>query len=477
MLAKIGEGIRRNSLFASGDRLLVAVSGGLDSCALLDALIRLRAEWGYELGVAHVDHRLRGEASQADARFVEALARRHRLPFHLGEVDVRALAEAQKLSIQAAAREARYAFLRETAERGGYGKIVTAHHADDQAETVMMRILRGTSTRGLGGIAVKRSQQGVEYVRPLLKIWREEIETYAGAHQIDHREDASNSTVKYLRNKIRLRLFPELMREYNGGVKAALLQLSDLAREDEQFLERLAAERFAECVTTRGSRSVQVNCEHFVGSALPLQRRVITLILYYLCGHTIQWEQVHIENIRALLTGSSPSARLYLPGGVQLRREYAIASVSVIEPSSAVEASIPPARFVFDKELLEGTLNLQVEPSGFDLRVQVEVTRGVPPRPTDAWEAQFDADQLSGSCIYIRTWEKGDRIQPLGLQGSKLISDVFVDAKVPKMKRSAWPLLCIDDKVEWVIGVRRGQQAQVTNKTQKTLILRAERLS
>ncbi|TCP57679.1 tRNA(Ile)-lysidine synthase [Tumebacillus sp. BK434] len=477
MLENVNETIRRHRLLETGDRVLVAVSGGVDSCVLLDVLLKLRAAWDLQLAVVHVDHGLRGEASAGDARFVKQLAERHGLPVFVQRLDVEAYAKQHKLSIQTAARKVRYGFFEQVAKQTASARLLTAHHADDQAETVLMRILRGTSTRGLAGIPVKREENGLTYVRPLLDIWREEIESYAAAQGILYREDASNASLKYIRNKIRLQLFPELTRGYNEQVKAALLQLSQLAREDESYLEELAQARFSEAVLPAGAGRLKVNCEHFVESPLPLQRRVITLILYYLCGHTIQWEQVHIESIRSLLVSSSPSGRLTLPGGVSAWREYNDAYVSVDKPILAGEAPAPVQQFVLGKEFIAGALKFTVEPPGFAIRLEAEVTPGVPPRPTDAWEAQFDADELSGSCIYIRTWEQGDGFRPFGMQGTKLISDVFVDAKVPKHKRMAWPLFCIDSEIAWVVGIRRGQQAMVTDKTQRTLVLRAVRLS
>jgi tRNA(Ile)-lysidine synthase len=466
VIANIRHTILEHKLFEKGDRVLVAVSGGVDSLVLLDCLLQLRAEFGIELAVAHVEHGLRGEESLEDAHFVEEVARRKALPFFMKRFDVAALAAEQGVSTQVAAREVRYRYLMEAAQAFSAQKIATAHHADDQAETVMMRVLRGTTLRGLGGIPVQRVEEGVTIVRPLLDVWRTEIASYAQNNGILYREDSSNALTKYLRNKIRIRLFPLLEQEYNAGVKSSLVTIADWAREDERLLAGLAEELFAEVATLETAGKMRVDAKRLVGKPVPLQRRVITLILYYLCGHTRQWEHVHIELVRSLLTSDSPSAEVSLPDGISAWREYDLLFLG--DAFSRQLDNVSTSTISFDWQV-PGSLELV----GNGIRLDWEIVEHHPARPKDAWEAHFDADELSSSCIYIRTWARGDLIRPFGFHGTKLISDVLGEAKVPKQARARWPLLCIDDSIAWVVGIRRGQHAVVTEQTRNTLCLRA----
>ncbi|MGB8955451.1 MAG: tRNA lysidine(34) synthetase TilS [Tumebacillaceae bacterium] len=461
MLGKLRDTIEKYDLFRPCDTVLVAVSGGIDSVALLHAL----KELGIGVAAAHVDHGLRGEESRGDALFVRELADKWQIPFYSKEFDVHAYAEAHKLSTQVAARELRYGYLTEVAQAICAQKIATAHHADDQAETVLMRIVRGTSIRGVTGIPLRREERGIEVVRPLLEVWRSEIEEYANERDIPHREDSSNASIKYLRNKIRLQLLPILQSEYNAGVKAALLQIAEHAREDEEVLGRLAEDAFSTHVQRENPHRMRMDRNRLAMMPLSLQRRLITLILYYLRGNNVQWEQVHINSIRSLAASPSPSGEVRLPDGLLAWCEYD--DLLIGDDSRPDEA---PQPFVLAHP---GTYALDA----YGIRLEMELVEGIPRRPKDSWEAHFDADELSGSCIYIRIWARGDSLRPHGFSGTKLISDVLGEAKIPKHRRRTWPLLCIDDAIAWVVGVRRGEQAPVTQATQRTLVLRASQLT
>lgn len=467
---RVRETIREQHLFAKGETTVVAVSGGLDSVVLLDVLLTLREQDGVpgEIVVAHFDHGLRGEESERDALFIETLCAQKRIPFCTDRKNVSLHAEEHRLSTQVAARELRYEFLSGVAQRVQARTIATAHHADDQAETVLMRILRGTSTKGLGGIPYARTEQGCQIVRPLLDVWRDEIETYARQRQLLHREDSSNASTKYLRNKIRIRLLPELARDYNPGVKTALTQLANIAREEDAYLNDLAQREFDRVAQPEGDR-VRIEAKSLAVTPLPLQRRVITLILYYLCGHTKQWEHTHVESVQSLLDSRSPGSQLSLPEGLTAWREYDLLYIGKQASSSHLSA--------LPLEPIDVTVPGAVELSESAIRLEWTVTEGVPQRPQDAWEAHFDADDLSGSRIYIRTWTKGDKVRPFGMNGSRRISDILGEAKVPKHRRAVWPLLTVGDEIAWVVGIRRGQQATVTTRTARTLVIRATELS
>jgi tRNA(Ile)-lysidine synthase len=471
VIERVRETIREQRLFQPGETTVVAVSGGVDSVVLLDVLLKLRDRDNVpgEIVVAHLDHGLRGRESEQDLLFVETLCRERRITCYTRRADVAGYAKERGLSIQVAAREVRYAFLGDVARWTGARTVTTAHHADDQAETVLMRILRGTSTKGLGGIPYRRPGPRFDLVRPLLDVWRHEIEAYARAEHLACREDSSNASTKYLRNKIRIHLLPHLMADYNPGVKTALVQLAKLAREDEAYLAELAAAEFRRVVEQAGPGRVSVEVASLAVMPLPLQRRVITLILYYLCGHTKQWEHAHVESVRSLLDSRDPGAELSLPEGLAAWREYDRLYVGTKQSHTPLtDSPLEPLDITAPGALIlpESSIHLTWT-----------VVDGVPERPKDAYEAHFDADDLSGSRIYIRTWTTGDSLRPLGMSGRKLVSDILGEAKVPKHRRARWPLLCIGDEIAWVIGIRRGQQALVTPRTARTLVIRATELS
>lgn len=468
LLQRVAATLAEQELFTAGETVVVAVSGGVDSVVLLDLLLALREDVGISLVVAHVDHGLRGEESRGDRAFVEALGQARGVEVFAETFDVKAYAAEHGLSTQVAAREVRYAYLRSVAELTGASKVATAHHADDQAETVLMRLLRGTSVKGLGGIPISRHEPGLAcaVVRPLLKVWREEIESYAKEYGILYREDSTNASTHYLRNKIRIRLLPELEEGYNDQVKAHLVQLADQAREDDRYLSGLAEREYQRICRVEPDGAISADVPLLGVSPLPLQRRVITLILYYLRGHTKVWEQVHIESIRSLLTNRYPSAELHLPHGVVARKVYNRLLFGGVE-------ELPPAQAApYQLTMTRGRQELPE----FGIALDVMEVEGVPTRPRDAWVAHFDADELSSSRIYIRSRAVGDVLRPLGLQGTKLISDVLVDAKVPKHRRDTWPLLCLNESIAWVVGLTRGQAGLVTPATKRTLVIQASAL-
>ncbi len=473
-MQKVKRTIEQYRLFADGERILVGVSGGADSVALLFVLHELAKATGWELHVAHVEHGLRGEESIADARFVEELCRRLDVAFHLGQPNVKQFARQQGVSTQVAARELRYRFFQETARKIGAGKLALAHHADDQAETVLMRILRGTSVSGLAGIPLRRQLDGVEVVRPFLHIGRKEIEAYCEMAHIPFRMDASNASTDYLRNKIRLQLLPLLQSEYNGNIKQALLQLGRIAADEDRFLQQQASALLDRVTAEKSDGRVTVRIAELLNAGLALQRRAITLILYYLCGHTREWEAKHIEQILRLAARSSPSAGIDLPGGIRAWREYGFLhigkQVGWICPTDRAEAELAVPEWPADSPAWQQPFAIPE----LDLYGTIELLEGSV-GPANRWQAVFDYEAVRGQKFLIRTRRHGDSMRPHGMPGRKKIKDVLMEARIPKQQRDCWPIWLLADEIVWVTGIRRAQLALVRPETRRTLRIRVDR--
>ena len=307
-------------LIAPGDRLLVAVSGGHDSLALLHALHALRDEIGLaDLRAAHFDHGLRGEASAADAASVQAFCDRRDIPCALGRGDIRALAHDGKVSTQVAARLARYRFLEAAAAAAQTNKTATAHTQDDQVETVLLNILRGTGLDGLRGIPARRSP----YIRPLLGVSRADVLTYCDEHSLTPCLDASNQATDYTRNRLRLQLLPQLARDYNPGVCASLLRLSEIAARDADFLQSHAESTLTAVTLSCDGGRLVLDCNKLRALHPALLRHTLRAAFRQERGTLEGLTHEHLEALCAAVLGDKR-----LPFGLTMPRPHCTARVS-----------------------------------------------------------------------------------------------------------------------------------------------------
>jgi len=441
LLHGVAEAIRCRRLLRGRDSVLVAVSGGPDSVALLLALGELgRGVW--RIGVAHVNHHLRGRESDRDQRFVERLARRLGYHVHVAHVKPRG-----KASLEERAREARYRALVAIARQRGYRRIATAHTLDDQAETVLHHVVRGTGGTGLGGVQPERAD-GV--IRPLLGVSRAQVIEFLDRRGARHRVDRSNRDPRFTRNRLRVRVLPLLERELNPRVKEALGRLAELSREDEDLLEGLAchAER-------RLARGGCLLCAGLAGLHPALQRRVVRAWLTRRRGLASRIKLGHVDRVRALARSGREGQGLSLPGGSVARHGgYLRWNPRRARPSG------------YSRELVPGK---EVVLSGWRLRAR-SPRRLVAPGP---WRAVFDAAKLEGSRLRVRSPKPGDRIRPLGLGGSKKLQDVFVDAKTPRWERATWPIVETGGAIAWVAGLARSEVALVEPSSRRLLVVEA----
>lgn len=433
--------IRQNNLIPPHSTVVVGVSGGADSLALLHMLHRLAPRFHCHLHAAALDHNLRGEAGAADVRFVQDIARQWNISLTTGHADVPALARQDGLGIEAAARRARYDFLARTAEAVGADRVAVAHHADDQAETVLMHLLRGAGTAGLSGMAALAPLPGcpgLALIRPLLSITRAEIEAYCRRHDLHPRQDATNQDVAYLRNAIRLQTLPHLER-LNPGIRRVLVQLADIAAAENDFLAGQVWQ-----IASTGGVSVEdgranIERRRFDGLHPALQRRLLAWAVEQAAGSRQDMAYTHLVQAAEIARRGRLGALALLPGGWRLRVDYetlaierADAPLPASQPMPLLEAGSQTAVIVPGETTLPGGWRL--------------LAGQLPHESGERLAVQEDA------AVTLRTRQPGDRFSPPGLGGhTQKLSRWMVNRKIPEHLRDRLPLLVINGQIAAII--------------------------
>lgn len=448
---KVKEAIRRFGLIAHGDAVLVAVSGGVDSTVLLSVLNAMKGELSLRLFVSHLNHNLRGSESARDMAFVKQLAASLGLPF-TGKVLAGGACSVPGESLQESARALRYAFFEETADKLKASKIALGHNLDDSAETVVMRLLKGSSLAGLSGIPPSRGR----YVRPLILASRKDIEAYAKENEIAHITDSSNLSVKYLRNDVRKRLLPYLKKNYNPSITETIARTSEVLRTDEMFIEEAALSAFSASVVAKTTDTVIMERSELVSMHRALSSRVFLRAARELVAD-IELQSCHIDAFFSLIEGGRPGAEADLPSGLMLVREYG--SVRLMKASLE-----EPRRF---------NVSLKV-PGVFEAgpyTIKATLLKRLPEAFEGPDKAYFDYGLLKGLDICARSFANGDTIRPFGMSGHKKLKDIFIDQKIPRRMRSALPVVAAGNDIIWVAGVRRSAIFLVTEQTRSILRL------
>jgi len=431
--------------------VLAAVSGGPDSMALLHLLRQMAEEKPLRIVAAHVNHRFREEESAREAELVARAAQSWGIPLETAVIDLPSYIKETGRNAQEAAREKRYAFFREAAGRHGADTLMLAHHADDQAETVLMRIIRGTGVSGLAGIPQRRKEGNLELVRPLLRITKKELLAYCQRNGVPYATDSSNFSRKYVRNTVRLDVLPAL-RKMNPKVDEALVRLADLAAADDDYLEKEAA-RHLEGTAAFSGGGWRVDLKRFGALHIALQRRIVQLILKYSSESWYSLAYRKVDDLLEAMTDRQKTVRrMDIGDGLIFIREYDEAYVGPNRPGHGGYCFTVP----------EIPCTVRLDACGAQLefeRVPMPVTS--PPDPRR--EAFFDESQLAMP-LTVRTRRPGDRFCPDGLGGSKKVQDVFVDAKIPRSRRDVWPLVTDSGgRILWIPGLRRSRFAHASS--------------
>jgi len=466
--AKVRETIQKYGMLSPGDSVLVAVSGGPDSVALLHLLAGLKEKLDLRLAVAHLQHGIRGDEAGEDALFVTGMTERLGLRFHLKEVDLPGIKSRKgRGNLEAMGREERYRFFAELAEEQGFLKIAIGHTRDDQAETVLMRLVRGSGRTGLAGIPPVRpvafggqSSKGPWLIRPLIESSREEILTYLAEEKLSYRIDRSNLDPAFLRNWVRLSLLPELRERAGIGLDERLADLSEIWRDEEAFLERVVEERL------RGlAEGERLPRAILLQEPKAIQRRLLRGWFEKILGSLKGIGFDHVETAIRFIAEGPPQGRLSLPGSWDLVRQYDWLS---LKRRGAKRVSTPGYSY---KLPLDGELLIP------EAGVRFQSVRGPPSgflgAPGAGLEAHFDHARFPGP-LTVRNFRPGDRFQPLGMRGHKKVKELFIEKKVPLFLRRNLPILVSDGEILWIPGCGRSDLAQVTPDTTEILSIIVE---
>ena len=454
-------------MISKRDSLLVGVSGGPDSVVLLYLLMELKDKYNLQLYIVHLNHMLRGNESEEDARYVKRLAKKLKLPAFIGNKDVNKFAKVNKLSLEEAARIQRYDFYEQIADKLNIRKIALGHTADDNAETVIMRLLRGAGETGLTGIYPVRYIGNLKVIRPLLNIYRVEIEAFLKEKKISVRTDSSNVDSKFLRNKVRLNLIPLLEKSYNQNVKQVLINTADILREENEYLEEIAEKFYSESIRKtvlgKSNENIQLDISKIRSYPLAIQRRVIRYGIKELTGSLRQITYLHCNEVLKLLKGNLAYGQIDLPNGLvveRMRRELVIRRGKTQNIRSIIYSVKIPGETIIPELGVKLVCTIYIKKSNIKLS-----------RHGQQYQEYLDYGKIKEP-VFIRSRKNGDTFQPLGMIGKKKIKDFLIDQKIPQPEKNRVLLLTDKIGIIWIVGFRISDKFKVTEKTKQVLKVR-----
>jgi tRNA(Ile)-lysidine synthase len=497
LLQKVITFCQENSLLTQKDRVMVGVSGGPDSLCLLHVMVALSRQLNLPPPiVAHFNHQLRGEDSQADANFVQELADRWQLPIVIKTKNVAGLASQRKQSLEETARQVRYAFLWQAALETGANKIAVGHNADDQVETILMHLLRGAGLIGLRGMTPEINLANLSLypedipvagnltklatpalIRPLLEIWRADIEAYCRENNLSPRQDVSNLDTTYFRNRLRHELLPYL-ETYNQNIRQVLQRTARVAAADIQILDDQLDKVWPVVVQHESPQRIEFNLQHWLNLPLSLKRSTLRRAIQTLYCHQRDINFDHIEGAIEILQKGQTGTKVTLPRGLLLNIGYQIFTI-------APESILPPGPEFKGPGLLKDeivTVNLpgmtHLPHTNWSLTSNLlsrEQLSSHAIKHSSHWEIYLDAGMIGHQTI-LRSRQPGDRFYPLGMGGrSKKLKEFMIDEKIPANWRDHIPLLVSNGRILWVCGYRPDEQARIQDGTQQIAHFKFER--
>jgi tRNA(Ile)-lysidine synthase len=445
--------VRTNNLIRSGDCILLALSGGVDSVVLTDLLLTLRSELAIQVGAAHLNHRIRGDEADRDEDFVKNMCRERQIICHSSRQDVHQYGRQHKKSLETAARECRYQFLKSVASENHFNKIATGHSASDQVETIIDHWLRGSGVRGLSGMP---PLQG-EIIRPLLFATRKEIDHYAQENGLQFCQDSSNADLNFKRNRIRHLLLPMLQQHFNPNMPATLLRMGNIMREIDGYLAREAEAALQNCVKHKTPSKIILDIHQYLAYFNIIKKYMLLCAFSELAGGTRYITFDMFDRIETLVYNRLTGSHLQISEDAEL---YVNRDELVIQHRSdtAKNLTIPHLQGLF--RLWEG-FTLEIKHAETTL---AEIEKNT--NPNIAW---VDTDKIQLP-LTVRTFKRGDMFFPLNLDGSKKVSDFFINSKVPVYQRTDIPILESQGQIVWICGYRQDDRFKITHNTKNVCL-------
>jgi tRNA(Ile)-lysidine synthase len=472
LLRTVTQTIEENAMVQPGDSILVAVSGGPDSVALIHILDALAPILSVRLAIAHLNHGLRLQESERDAEFVASLARNLKLPLYLEKKDVRGYRDRHKLSPEEAARQVRYAFFSQVAEKNGFTKIAVGHHLDDNAELVLMFFLRGSGSLGLSGIPPVR---GARIIRPLINIQRSEIIEYLDGRNLQYVSDTTNTNRSYLRNKIRHDLIPQLSSTYNPKIVDTLHRLASIARSEESWMRELIEPIFESALVSQHADSVRLSLDAVEVIPIAARRRLIRKAIYELKGDLRRITFSHIDAVVRLALKGPDTGCIDLPNRIRIQRNHK--TLIILKDKQGLRSRVndvnPAVCADYEYRITKPGVVL-IKEAGINLKLaEIGIEEISDLGCAGQRVAFFDINKLKFPLV-VRNFRPGDRFSPLGVAGTQKVKKFFINNKIPKEERAKCPLFVSEGKIVWVAGHRLDNSVKVDAGTRK--VLKAELL-
>jgi tRNA(Ile)-lysidine synthase len=469
-LKAVDDAIVRYGMLESGDRVLAAISGGPDSVALMHALRHCAERLALKIGIAHIHHGLRADADR-DAEFIVTEAKRIGLPCYLERIDVLNLRKRRRHSPEEAARILRYQALERIAHQTQCRKIALGHHADDNAELVLMQLLRGSGPAGLAGMAPVRQQR---YIRPLIHIRRTTILNFLHQHDLHYVHDPSNQDQRFTRNRIRHSLIPRLINDFNPNVVAGLNRLADIIRQEEQWLEPLVDSALKQAISAMTEEQITLDTVILRTNSRALNRRLIRRALAMCKGDLRRITMAHVDRIIALIASQAPTGQLHLPQALcveRMQNQLLVKQRARGSPRGhAGRAHDPVTPYDYNVNLApDSETRIIITEIGAVLHFSVLARQSIGKR-LDAGQAvaYFDMNRIEFP-LTLRNIRPGDRFRPLGLMGSQKVKHYFINNKVPRHQRGRVPVLLSCDQIIWLVGHRIDERVRVRPGTKQVL--------